>query len=267
MRVAHNKITLPRDGLERLYVEENLSSNEIARRFGCGGAAVLARLREYGIPLKPRGWQKLVRHVSDAVLEAWPSPELAYVVGLIASDGNLQKQNNCMLLVSTEREIIDNCAALVNLTEPHVIVWDQGFPRKTAYILQLCDYEFRAFLEARGLTPNKAMTIGALDIPDEVFADFLRGELDGDGGWYVSKGWRDVPYLIGKFTSRSQRYLEWIHQTVLHLTGIDGRLQNSRLFYNGKKAEALGEWIYYAPDLPCLQRKRNVWQNWMSANG
>ncbi len=130
-------------------------------------------------------------------------------------------------------------------------------------MLQVCDFRFRDFLEARGLTPNKTLTIGALDISDSVFADFLRGELDGDGGWYVGKGWRGVEYLIGKFTSRSQRYLEWIHGKVLHMTGIDGRLQKSRLFYNGKKAEQLGKWIYYAPNLPCLQRKRTIWQNWM----
>lgn len=263
---AHNKIELPRDELERLYIQENLSSNEIARRFGCDGLTVRARLREYGIPLKPRGWQKLVRCVPDHVLASWPSSELAYVLGLVASDGNLQKQNNCMLLVSTEREIVDNCAKLLCLDAPHIIVCNQGFPRKTAFMLQVCDYVFREFLEMRGLTPNKTMTIGALDIPDIVFVDFLRGELDGDGGWYISKGWRGFPYLIGKFTSRSQPYLEWIHATVLRITGIDGCLQRSRLFYNGKKAEKLGQWIYYAPDLPCLQRKRNIWQNWMYAN-
>jgi hypothetical protein len=44
---ANNKIVLPRDELERLYVEENLSSNEIARRFGCNGLTVRARLHEY----------------------------------------------------------------------------------------------------------------------------------------------------------------------------------------------------------------------------
>ncbi|MCX7839177.1 MAG: UPF0175 family protein [Anaerolineae bacterium] len=260
---AHNKIELPRDELERLYVEENLSSNEIARLFGCDGVTVRARLREYGIPLRPRGWHKLVRRVPDQVLEAWPSPELAYVVGLVASDGSLQKQNNCMQLVSTEREIVDNCATLLCLDDPHIIVWDQGFPRKTAFMLQVCDHVFREFLQARGLTPNKTMTIGALDIPDIIFRDFLRGELDGDGSWYVAKGWRGSPYLVSKFVSRSQSYLEWIHRTVWRLTGIDGCLHGSGLIYNGKKAELLGQWIYYAPDLPCLRRKHDVWQNWM----
>lgn len=262
---AHNKIELPRDELERLYVEQNLSSNEIARHFSCDGLTVRARLREYGIPLKPRGWHKLVRRVPDAVLDSSPSPELAYVVGLVASDGNLQKQNNCMILVSTDRELIECCSAQLKLNNPHIIIWNQDENRKTPFMLQVCDFKFRHFLETRGLTPNKTLTINTLGIPDVVFADFLRGELDGDGSWYIGKGWRGVEYLIGKFTSRSQRYLGWLHGTVLRLTGIDGRLQKSRLFYNGKKAEHLGRWIYYAPNLPCLQRKRMVWQNWMAS--
>lgn len=260
---ANNKIVLPRAELERLYVEENLSSNEIARRFGCHGLTVRARLRDYKIPIKARGWHRLTRCVPDTVLESWPSPELAYVVGLIASDGNLQRQNNCVQLISTDRELVDLCATLLELNSPQIISWDPP-SRKTAFILQTCDHVFREFLESRGLTPNKTLSIGALNVPDEVFADFLRGELDGDGSWYLAKGWRGIPYLVGTFRSASQRFLEWLQQTIFRLTRIEGRLQYRKLFYNGKKAEALGAWIYYTPNLPCLQRKRNVWQNWMS---
>lgn len=260
---ANNKIVLPRAELERMYVEENLSSNEIARRFGCHGLTVRARLRDYKIPIKARGWHKLTRCVPDTVLESWPSPELAYVVGLIASDGNLPRQNNCVQLVSTDRELVELCAALLELNNPHIISFDQP-SRKTAFMLQTCDYVFREFLEARGLTPNKSLSIGVLDVPDAVFVDFLRGELDGDGSWILAKGWRGFPYLAGSFRSGSQQFLEWLQQTVSRLTGIEGCLQHRKLIYNGKKAEALGKWIYYSPNLPCLQRKRNIWQDWIS---
>lgn len=264
IRKAHNRVELPIEELKRLYWDENLSSEEIGRHFQCDGLTVIARLRENGIPLKPRGWHKLVRYVPDSLLDNRPCADLAYVVGLIASDGNLQKQNNCMIFVSTEREIVESCAFLLQLTEPQIIVSDQGFPRKPAYMLQVCDHRFRAFLQDLGLTPNKTYTIGELAIPDLVFRDFLRGELNGDGGWYVAKGWRESKYLFAKFTSRSQTFLEWISNSVSRLTGIEGALQTSRLYYNGKKAEELGEWIYYEADLPCLRRKREVWDNWMN---
>jgi hypothetical protein len=81
-------------------------------------------------------------------------------------------------------------------------------------MLQVCDYVFREFLESRGLTPNKSLSIGPLDIPDAVFADFLRGELDGDGSWFLAKGWRGCLYLVGTFRSASQQFLEWLQQTI-----------------------------------------------------
>lgn len=154
---AHNKIFLPRDELERLYIAENLSSEEIAQRFDCDGLTVIARLREYGIAIKPRGWHKLVRHVPDILLDAWPSSELAYVAGLIASDGNLQKQNNCMQLVSTDRELIDLCAVLLQLEDPQIIVSCPGFPRKTVYMPQECDH--RSFLTLYARIPPSASAI------------------------------------------------------------------------------------------------------------
>src|SRR3972149_10235245 len=100
-----DRIDLPRDELERLYVNERLSPAEIGEIFGCTSSTVQARLRDYGISVRPRGWHKLIRRVPDAVIESWPSPELAYVIGLIASDGNLEKDNNCVILTTTDFEL------------------------------------------------------------------------------------------------------------------------------------------------------------------
>lgn len=60
-----------------------------------------------------------------------------------------------------------------------------------------------------------------------------------------------------------RRFLEWIRQSVKRLSGIEGALQSSRLYYNGKKAEMLGAWIYYDVMLPSLPRKRQIWESWI----
>lgn len=257
------RIDLPLDELKRLYVDEGLSSVEIAERFACHPLTIRARLRNYGIPLRQRGWHKLVRHISDSLLDSWPSPELAYIVGLIASDGHLPRQNNCVVLTTTDQELLDIFRTLLDMPDANVTVTHPLPPRKTAYMVQVCDYVFRDFIESRGITPQKTLTIGPLDIPDEVFVDFLRGELDGDGGWHISSGWRDVQYLVAKFTSKSRSYLEWLHSSIERLAGLVGRFSGYGLVYNGHNAERLGEWLYYASDLPCLTRKRNVWETWM----
>src|SRR5205085_8107818 len=122
-------------------------------------------------------------------------------------------------LVSTDQELVDLCAALLDLNDPHIISYHPPF-RKQVFMLQVCGYIFREFLETRGLTPNRSLSIGALDIPDAVFADCVRGEIDGDGSWFITKGWRGFPYLVGTFRSGSQQFLEWLQQTIFRLTGI-----------------------------------------------
>ena len=261
-----DRIDLPRDDLERLYVQEGLSSIKIAKIFQCNPLTVRARLRDYGIPLRARGWHKLIRCVPDNLLIGWPSPQLAYILGLIASDGNLVKHNNCVVLTTTDFELADIFRKMLGVSYLHITVTHPAPPRKNAYIAQVCDYVFRRFVEERGITPNKTLTIRKLEIPDEVFVDFLRGELDGDGSWHVSRGWRDVKYLVAKFTSKSPAYLQWLKKVVKRLTGLEGRFSGHGLVYNGYNAEKLGKWLYYSPDLPCLTRKRLKWQEWIERN-
>lgn len=257
-----SRIDLPEAELRHLYVDEGLPSTAIAARLGCHPLTVRARLRDYGIPLRPRGWHKWTRHVPDNVLNGWPSPDLAYAVGLIASDGNLPKRNNCVVLTSTDQELADVFPSLLGMGSAHVTQVAPRPPRKRAYIVQVCDYVFRAFVEARGLRPNKTLSIGALDIPDEVFVDFLRGEMDGDGTWVVGRGWRGVRYLIAKFVSKSRDYLIWLQAMTERLAGVEGRIAGHGLVFNGHKAEQLGAWLYYRPGLPCLQRKQKIWEDW-----
>ena len=39
------------------------------------------------------------------------------------------------------------------------------------------------------------------------------------------------------------------------------------LVYYGSRGQRLLEWLYYAPDLPCLERKRAVWERYLRARG
>jgi hypothetical protein len=185
------------------------------------------------------------------------------VVGLIAADGNLEKDNNCVILTTTDFELADIYRRILGVKDAHITTTKRTSPRKAAHFVQICDYMFRTFIENRGIRPNKALTIGPLNVPDTVFVDFLRGELDGDGSWYTSRGWRAMEYLVGKFISKSRVYLEWLQTTILRLAGLTGRFTGHGLVYNGLNAEELGDWLYYAPDLPCLNRKRQKWLDWM----
>lgn len=58
-------------------------------------------------------------------------------------------------------------------------------PQGRCYRVQWSDRRLYEWVESIGLSPAKSRTLGALTIPDEYFADFARGCIDGDGSIVV----------------------------------------------------------------------------------
>ena len=234
----------------------------------------------HGIKLRPNGSDKVKRIVPPEKL-AW-SPEFAYVVGLVASDGSLQSGVNEVRFASTDRELADHycrCLGLrpddvpaeqwfePNAPQVHVRVEDRP-PYKKQWHILFSDFAYRARLEEIGLTPQKSRTLGPLAVPDEYFRDFLRGEFDGDGCWSRATYANGSSSLLGIFTSGSRVFLEWLRTSIGDLVGIEKySLTGINLRYQGRSAEQLGRFLYYQPKLPCLTRKRDKWETWMVEHG
>jgi len=144
------------------------------------------------------------------------------------------------------------------------------------YQLVLGDRLFHEWLVGIGITQRKTHTIGEVAVPDEFFRDFLRGHLDGDGSIttyvdrYCTKMKSKYVYLrlYVRFLSASQRHVEWLRNRITALLGVDGyvvqrpavgrRVPLYSLHFAKKDAIKLLRWIYYAPDVPCLKRKRAI---------
>ncbi|MBU1091000.1 MAG: hypothetical protein KKC42_04065, partial [Candidatus Omnitrophica bacterium] len=111
-------------------------------------------------------------------------PNLWYLVGLITSDGclcndgrhvDITSKNHDFLMTLKEQLGLINKVCLKNKYEQH-----------KAYHIQIGNKNFYDFLLSIGLTQHKSLTLGALEIPNQYFVDFLRGVIDGDGcirGW------------------------------------------------------------------------------------
>lgn len=123
------------------------------------------------------------------------------------------------------------------------------------------DANYRHFLERVGLTPAKSKTLQALDVPMPYFRDFFRGCFDGDGSWHIDRQ-KGHHYLVGELSSASPIFLAWVRDVVVQQSGLYGRIASDKVRYFGTKALALGCWMYYVPDLPCLARKYKIWANY-----
>jgi len=104
---------------------------------------------------------------------------LWYLVGLIASDGCLSSDGRHLDITAKEREFLDTGRDTLGLSN-RIGVKSRGKINQT-YRIQFGSVVFYDFLLSLGLVPSKSLRLGSLDVPDEYFPDFLRGQIDGDG--------------------------------------------------------------------------------------
>lgn len=134
------------------------------------------------------------------------------------------------------------------------------------------------------MTPAKSLTLGPLKIPDEFFSDFFRGSIDGDGSIVVYNdrynALRDERYVYERLyvslVSASRRFLDWVQSSVQRLIGIHGSMTEKRspgkhslwrLRYAKQESISALRWMYYAPDVPCLHRKRVIAERFLQPLG
>jgi intein/homing endonuclease len=188
------------------------------------------------------------------ISETW-RPELAYAIGLLASDGCLSRQGH-IDLSSAEREQLRNYIRCLDV--PLRIETKQGSTANRYWRVQFKNMLFYDFLVTIGLTPAKSKTIGPLAIPDELFWDFLRGIFDGDGCTYSywDKRWRSSFMYYVCFASASERFITWLQETIERLEGVRGHVTCST-----KKGSVLRSLKFAKADgLRVLRRMYNTQQ-------
>lgn len=148
---------------------------------------------------------------------------LAYVVGLITTDGCLSKDKRHIDLTSKDIDLLKDFSSILGLNNKIARKRSTYNPSGIYFHIQVSHVNFYRFLMNIGLTPNKTKTIAALKIPEEYFADFLRGHLDGDGNIFLARHPESqYPQLRLKFTSASLEHLKWIKICIVQYFNISG---------------------------------------------
>lgn len=188
---------------------------------------------------------------------------LAYAIGLLTSDGCLSIDGRHITLTSKDIEQIENFKLILKLKNKIGFKYRGEDHSKVYYNLQFGSVKFYQFLVSIGLTPHKSKTIGAIEVPDKYFRDFLRGSFDGDGYSisYWSKQWPNSFVLYTGFTSASKQHLVWMKDKILNLFGISGYIGSGGkgaylLRFAKKSSLSLVSQIYHNTKVKHLKRKR-----------
>jgi hypothetical protein len=193
------------------------------------------------------------------------SKELAYLAGLIASDGCLLNDGRHINITSIDFEII---SYVMQITGKEKNKWNikKGAYGTEAYNFNFSDVSLFDFLTDIGITTKKSLTIDALNVPDDLFADFLRGLFDGDGTIYgfEDKRWKSSYMFYCGFASASPKFVIWLRSSIARLVmPVGGSVRNSPGFQVLAYAKEDSAMLYnymYGPDT-ChekysLQRKK-----------
>lgn len=189
------------------------------------------------------------------------SPDLAYAIGLLASDGCLSPSGRHIVFTSTDRDQLENYMKALDIDVHIGKVDNQG---KGALRVQFGDVLFYQFLLSIGLMPNKSKIIGKVAVPDEYFFDFLRGSFDGDGCTYSywDKRWRSSFMFYTTFVSASRGHIDWLQSTIQRLLGVRGHITESKgrslcqLKYAKEESLQLLRCLYRRKKCLFLRRKR-----------
>jgi len=199
------------------------------------------------------------------------SPRMAYVVGLIATDGCLSKDRRHISFDTNDRQLVEtflNC-----LGRPIRYRTMKTLVGNDRYQAQFSDVRFYRWLVAAGLTPRKSLTLGSIAAPRDFFMPLARGLLDGDGNIYTllhaptRKKYPNYTYerLWTHFTSASEEHIEWLRAQILIVMGLRGYIERRRetnerhaffrLKYGNRASVTLLSALYAAPGEPRLERK------------
>lgn len=186
------------------------------------------------------------------------SPQMAYVLGFFAADGNMIRNtrgahfvtfySNDLLLLRTVRR---------TLGSTHKIAARKRHgSESTTYQMQLGSKRLFSDLAALGFAPRKSKRLRFPEIPTELLGDFVRGYFDGDGCVYFKRHYvkarnRRLWIFTSRFTCGSRRFLVLL-QNALRSHGVKGgyivtKWQNSgfELVFSHKDSLALYKLMYH----------------------
>lgn len=190
----------------------------------------------------------------------WDS-QVAYIAGLVASDGCLSSSGRHINVTSKDVETLENVRKILNL-KVKIGTKRNGFGGFGNFI-QFGDVALYDFLFQAGITPAKSKTIIKVNVPDIFYGDFLRGVFDGDGTIYGfwDPRWRSSLMYYTGFVSASKNFLGWLRQSNTRLADTtQGQMKVGAragiLTYAKSDSQKLFNLMYSDLSSPCLSRKR-----------
>jgi intein-encoded DNA endonuclease-like protein len=268
---------LTKEKLIELYIEQEMSLSDIGKLAGCTRNNVHYKLKKFGIDARSKtdartfaldkGKIKTTRidelgneeeivfqkiRYNENFFKSW-SAEMAYVLGLIYTDGNLHiRKNNSgyelgvLSFAQKEKELVEkflqlmNCNATIRFTEKRE---RRNTTAGELYYFSIGNNDIANDLMKLGITPNKSLNMNFPEIPDDYLRHFIRGFFDGDGSVYLEHN----KSIRVKLLSGSKTFISTLNQKLIE-KGFSDRSVNG-----GTPSTPNAYFIRYNSDIEVLK--------------
>ena len=200
-----------------LHINEKMSTSKIAELAGITDRGVRYILKKMGV--QPIRWNNIKNNINLNFFKQW-SNEMAYILGLIYTDGCLHK--NTLSISQKDPEILYKINKIMNSN------YKLYKNKKTGvYTLNISRKEIVEDLYKLGVTPKKSTTISFPKIPGQFLSHFIRGIYDGDG-WVQDRNY------VANITTASKTFAEGLLQTFKEI-GLnsfvkEGESKNNKIY-------------------------------------
>lgn len=191
----------------------------------------------------------------------------AYGVGLFCADGHLSLDKRHLDFTSKDLEQIENFKKAFDKNVKVSVKTRSVKAPKDYHCLRFSDVKLYNFLLKLNVPQQKSRSIGSLKIPTLLFADFLRGLLDGDGSITTyNHNQCKLRQIKIRFYSGSRVFLDWINAMLVKNGLSSGKISYGPrvycLTFCKRDSLKLISFMYYKEDIISLSRKKNLALNY-----
>jgi hypothetical protein len=165
--------------------KSGMTFKEICGIIGISDRAIRNVMYKYKVKMnrEQSSGQPRKHKVNENYFKQW-SHEMAWILGLIITDGCINKELHSVTLTQKDEQILKLVAKYM---EADYILAPEGKTRKTPTLI-INSKEIKSDLEKLGVGPNKSLNIKFPNIPKLYLPSFVMGVIEGDG-WVQKTGY------------------------------------------------------------------------------
>jgi hypothetical protein len=208
--------------LRKMHWDKGMTLGAIATELGCHEWTVSKYMKKYGVERRDSrfGLHDNSKYDFNLSFFSEPTPELAWVVGILLTDGYISNRR-ILGLELTDRDVVEKVRAAIGSTHP--ITEKRSIVHKTRYVLRVGSTELTAILAGYGVVPAKSKIVRLPLLSQELLPHIIRGIWDGDGHLGLRGG-----SMTADLVSASRYFIEQDVAAVLASWGIKNSIYTAR---------------------------------------